>query len=95
MASAACLAKYSVENGVRIPTDLMIAPELEVPGLLATGYVRAQCPKDLSAYKAYVERVCKETDTPQKLSASFGALLGGNRFRTCIIGRAGLAEAAK
>jgi len=94
-ASAACLIKQTLQGGIPVPSALMIAPEAEVPFFLGRGFARVECPKDLTVYRAYVDRLCDDKKAAGKLLFNTVALLGRNRSSACSTARAGLVESSK
>jgi len=90
---AACLVKMTQDgNGKTVPT-LMLAPEREVADYAALGFVRAQCPQDMSIVRQYVERLCAEPGQSGIRALNTEMAIGRERARACDSARAGLAEA--
>ena len=92
---AACMVKQVMQNGTIVPAAMMIAPEKEVSALLARGFVRADCPKDFSVVRTYVDRLCDDGKASGRLPINTVALIGRSRESACAIARAGLVESSR
>lgn len=89
--SAACLLRPQSADGIATVYTLMVAPEGEVAEYIAMGFRRAQCPKDMTLIRAYVERLCGSgRDGIPPLNTD--ALFGRPRKLLCASAQAGLKE---
>jgi hypothetical protein len=91
--NAACLQKPGPTN-IGIPTYMfMIAPESAVPGYLAFGFLRVNCPSDMKVVRNFVVQLCAGTGNGDIPPIATDLAFGVSQPRACADAKAGLAEA--
>ena len=91
---AACLIKTKpTGHPVQSIGVFMLAPENQVAYYESLGFVRTACPKDMSAFRVYVGRICSGSPAGPVPPLDTVALFGQSRKDACASASAGLAEA--
>jgi hypothetical protein len=90
--SAACLQKLKQVKGVGAVPTFMLAPRSEVAEYATLGFAEVQCPRDLSVFRQYVEKICSSSTSGDIPVLNTEIAFGRSRIRACNSARAGLAE---
>lgn len=91
--NAACLEKPGPTSVGRPTYTFMIAPESAVPGYIAFGFNRINCPSDMSVFRNFVAQVCAGTGNGQLPPMNTDMAFGVPQIRACTDAKAGLKEA--
>ena len=88
---AGCLTKTWTVNAQSKGQTFMMAPQKAVAGYLALGFTPIDCPGDLTAVRAYIDRLCSGAPDGQIPPINTDLAIGVSRSRACAHARAGLA----
>ncbi|MEO8307656.1 MAG: hypothetical protein ABI616_06405 [Pseudomonadota bacterium] len=90
--SAACLQKTRPVKGLSGAQTFMVAQKSEVADYAKLGFSEVQCPKDMSVFRQYVEKICSSSNAGSIPSMNTEIMFGRNRELACNSARAGLTE---